>query len=259
VTRITRKFNYTKRVRIPASKIHIEVTRREDGEPAAVLHRIDLSDSGAHPIDQWKNATLIVEARRLRTGSYWREVVGTVDRMLTQSEPISFDLPEFGDEADITFRVKVVDTSKRLLGEADGIGVGHSHPSNHSELIQLVPTDLGEEVWKVDWSETAGPRVLVNKRLPNCSSLLTHDALTRALVLPEIVREVLRRAADSEQTDGWVEDWLSFASRLGHEAPGADEDIDDWVQDVVRSYCGSTKFATGVMKQLKVRESRVAE
>jgi hypothetical protein len=78
------------------------------------------------------------------------------------------------------------------------------------------------------------------------------------LVLPEIVREVLRHAAEN-QTDGWAEDWLLFASRLGHEAPTSDDDVDEWVQDVVHSYCRDIKFVTGVMKQLKVRETRVAE
>src|SRR5205823_2843862 len=108
MTRISRHFNYTHRVRIPASKIHVEIERGEDGKYRGVLKKLDLTEHGRHAEEMWKDAQVVVEARRVSTGSYHRQILGSV--VETQKKPITpIELAEFPDESEIVFRFKVVD------------------------------------------------------------------------------------------------------------------------------------------------------
>ena len=129
-------------------------------------------------------------------------------------------------------------------------------PTDRDPLIYLVPDDLKEEVWRVDWKDPDGPRVLVNKRIPNCRGILTRDAFVRALVLPHIVREVLTMAVGSAEP--WVEKWFEFASKLVHDEPpeaGSEDDVVEmWVNLVVASFAARSNFATLTEQFLSVAE-----
>jgi hypothetical protein len=247
MTRILRRFNYTQRVNIPASKVQIDVVEGEDGRCRGLLRRLDLSDRGRHLEAEWKAARVVIEARRLSTASYCKHDLGSVAEVEKSGAAAAFELKEFADGADIRFRVKVVDGSKKLLGECDNIKSGEEEEAAREPLITLVATELGEELWKVDWVEFDGPRVLVNKRLPNCSGLLTRDPLISGLVMPQIVREVITQVAAAEEgAEPWVEKWVCFAEGLGQELP---DDADDdarvkWIDDVVGAYADNLRLAT---------------
>lgn len=75
MTRISRHFNYTHRVRILASKVHVEVERGEDGRYRGFVKKVDFSEHGRHAEDVWKAANVVVEARRVSTGSYHQQVL----------------------------------------------------------------------------------------------------------------------------------------------------------------------------------------
>lgn len=249
MTRISRHFNYTHRVRILASKVHVEVERGEDGRYRGFVKKVDFSEHGRHAEDVWKAANVVVEARRVSTGSYHQQVLGTVAD-IQQERPISpIELAEFPDDSEIVFRFKVVDADKKLLGEVDNIRAGERSQTEREPLIPLIPTELKEELWKVDNSDEAmGPVVLVNKRLPNASGLLTSDPLVCGLIMPQIVRQVLSLIANSEelQSEPWAVNWISFADRLGHPLPDPpdEEIVQDWVENVVGSFTDSFKLAT---------------
>ena len=248
MTRISRRFNYTQRVRIPATKVHLEVERGEDGQYRGMVKKLDLFDHGRHTENVWQAANVVVEARRVSTGSYHRQALGTVGEVQHRNDIVPIELPEFRDAAEITFRFKVIDDSKKLLGEVDGIRAGERSPTDREPLIYLIPTDLREELWKVDFQDPSGPRVLVNRLLPNPSGLLTRDPLVRGLILPQIVRQVLGAAAASEQqSEQWVANWMAFAGRLGHtDLPTLDDEdaIQEWVDNVVESFTDDLRLAT---------------
>lgn len=260
MTRISRHFNYTHRVRIPASKIHVEVERGDDGKCRAVVKKLDLTDNGRHAEKVWKGASVVVEARRVSTGSYHQQILGTVAET-QQKKPITpIELAEFPDESEIIFRLKVVDADKRLLGEVDGIRTGERVETDREPLIPLFPSDLKEELWRVDTSDEAfGPRVLVNKRLPNASGLLTRDPVVRGLIMPQIVRQVLAVVATTaQQSEPWAANWISFADRLGHsELPEADDDVavQVWVDEVVESFTASLKMASAAETHMRAEEA----
>jgi|SRR5271157_3816928 len=255
MTRISRKFNYTQRVRIPASKVHVEVERGEDGQYRGMVKKLDLFDHGRHTDEVWRAANVVVEARRVSTGSYHWQGLGTVSEIQRRNTIVPIELPEFTDDAEITFRFKVVDGAKKLLGEVDGIRAGECPPTDREPLIDLIPTDLKEELWKVDFEDPSGPRVLVNRRLPNPSGLLMRDPLVRGLILPQIVRQVLSAAAASEhQSEQWVVNWMTFADRLGHTDPPTPDDEDavqEWVDNVVESFTDDKRLATKAEESMR--------
>jgi hypothetical protein len=259
MTRITRKFNYTQRVKIPKSRVHVEVVRGEDGKYRGMVKKLDLFEHGRHSLEAWRAAEVIVEARRVSTGSYHRQSLGAVAEVEESIDPL--DLPEFPDDSEIIFRFKVVDSAKKLLGEVDGIGIGDRAPIDREPLIYLIPTDLKEELWRVDnFHDPFGPQVLVNRRLPNPSGLLTRDPLVRGLVLPQIVRQVLEAAVRTEQqSEQWVLKWMAFAERFGCGDPPDPEGEDDhviqeWVDQVVDSFTDDLKLTTNAEKYMRARD-----
>jgi hypothetical protein len=261
MTRISRHFNYTHRVRIPASKIHVEIERGEDGKNRGIVKKLDLTDHGRHAEQVWNAAHVIVEARRVSMGLYHRQVLGTIAEIRQKNKPITpIELAEFPDESEIVFRFKVVDPDKKLLGEVDGIRTGERADTEREPLIPLIPTDLKEELWRVDTSDEAvGPRVLVNKRLPNASGLLMRDPVLRGLILPQIVRQVLAEVATSDQqSEPWAANWISFADRLGHsELPDAEDDeaVRGWINDVVETFTIGLKMASAAETHMRAEEA----
>jgi hypothetical protein len=260
MARISRHFNYTHRVAIPASKIHIDIERGEDGKHRGIIKKLDLTDYGRHDDAVWNAAHVVVEARRVSMGLYHKQVLGTVADT-QQKKPIAFvDLAEFPDETEIVFRFKIVDPDKKLLGEVDGIRTGERSESEREPLIPLFPTDLKEELWLVDTTDEAfGPKVLVNKRLPNASGLLTQNPVVRGLIMPQIVRQVLAMVVSTDQqSEPWAMGWISFAERLGHPDVPDDEDPDavrNWIDGVVESFTTSLKMASTAEAHMRAEEA----
>lgn len=248
MTRISRHFNYTGRVKIPKSKVHIEVVPADDGRLRGNIKKLDLTDYGRHAEADWKAATVVIEARCTSVEAYSRQVLGTVADLQLNPNIAPIKLDEFPDDGVIIFRLKVIDGLKKLLGEADGIRGGQRPPTDREPLIELISRDLGEELWRIEFDVAVGPQVLVNNRLPNSSSLLIRDPLLRGLILPQIVRQVLEAALDHDQpSDEWVVNWLGFADRYGHsDLPNVDEDgaVEDWIDGVVEAFTDSLTFAT---------------
>jgi hypothetical protein len=106
---------------------------------------------------------------------------------------------------------------------------------------------MGEQVWRVNWSD-GWPVLELNKAEPEIKHLLTADPRFKWLVLPEVLRTILTHILveemdeddDSGETPG--KRWLGFAEVLRPEPPpkAADRDADligDWVNDVVSAFC----------------------
>ena len=246
MTRIVRRFNYTKRTKIARKQVHIDTQVAANGSCVAVVQHLDLSERGQHSEAAWKAAEVFLEARRTTSESWARQPLGTVAELESGGLPKKVVLEGFGDDIGITFRIKVVDQESRLLADGDDLQAGTPQDGDREPLIHLIPADLGEEIWRIDQDDANGPRILINKRLPNYSGLLTRDALVRGIVMPQIVREVLPLVAAAEQqTEPWVQKWSDFAKRLsGEEVPEDPDDVDEWVDEVVRQFTLESKFAT---------------
>jgi hypothetical protein len=91
MTRLLKHFNYTQRVKIPAARVHIDVKQEEDGRCSGIIRRLDLSDHGHHELSEWKTAKVIVEARRLSSGTYCWRPLGSVAAVERAGPGLSFD------------------------------------------------------------------------------------------------------------------------------------------------------------------------
>jgi hypothetical protein len=151
----------------------------------------------------------------------------------------------------------VVGDDAKILAEADHLR-GNGESASQAELIRVLPRDLQELAWTVDWSdENEGPCVHVNRALFDYRTFLTRDAVTCALVLPTVLREVLARLGwdeDARDSD-WGQRWIEFATHQCQASippiDGDQQSIDDWVRDAVHNFSAKHRFASAASEQLR--------
>ena len=233
-----RRFNYTQRKRIERERIEIEIDDLDDAVPPSFTAMLDLD-----PLKLPHNAPLIIEAKRSRSSI--RFDWGTVGNPTPPSNRSLQNVP-----TNPTFRVIVVDPdgSGRLLALADNIRPQRAGAGPES-LLWLEETELGKEVWRLDYGEHENPTMLVNKNIAGISEAVRNDDAFRALVIPEVLRSILTRAVivdECEPDDDaslW-NDWLNFVGDFYdvtlpslsniHDPDSADRM--DWIENAVEAF-----------------------
>lgn len=263
------RFNYTNRLKIDKSSVRISARNSKAGPPNLRIERLDLPAEAlkVHGEAAWLNADVYVEAWRIRTNSHFRKHIGKVSAILKNQNPVfSGLLDSFEDMLGISYRIKVVSTDKKILAQADHLKSAEDTPAGQGELIQVYPDDLGEQVWMLDWSDMdAGPRVLVNKNLPNPADFFTTNPTIKAIVLPHIIRSVLTaivvmRLRGTLENYEWPNAWLGFVGSFFSTSLETESESDvtamAWVDDAIASFCNAHKFFSGMEAQLS---SQLAE
>jgi len=247
-----RQFNYTKRRRIPPSRVRIDVNKRGNEAP-----RFDAKlDLGGLKLPEAAN--VFVEA--YYKASYQRFDFGTVGKL---SPPEKRVLDEVERGSAIFFRVKVVDRADvegRLLAELDDITGSEGGDEGVSRycILPVNFTELGEQVWRVDF--TGSRPVLEVANFAGAEEFVRTDPLFFSLVYPEAVRQVLRHYVvdqsidfepNPETPDGM---WALFVQSFFPEplpADGGDEDAEareDWVEGVVDAFCRKLQVKTKLLQ-----------
>lgn len=238
-----RRLNFTRRRRILREDVDI-VLHQQTSPPTFDAH-LNFERYGFPP-----DAHVFVEAYRQTTVS--RFDFGTVS---VPCQPTSTSLDEFESPAAILFRVRVTATAGRsgvLLGVADRMRPRQPNekPDRRIPLLPPRPDDLGEELWRVEFSSTA-TYLVINNRLPDWKET-ARDPRFRALAFPSAMRRILERILyvdDYTTTDDdqdWHSLWLRFASTLpgsGHVPRNRDE-YDDWIEDAVAAFARRTRLRT---------------
>ena len=241
-----RRFNFTGRRKIPRSRLSILLYAAPDGTPAfdAVL---DLGSLALPP-----EARIHVEAYRR---NYLRRFAcGTVaqprwprGQALDGLDALSF----------VLFRVKVVDGRGRILAVADRILPRRSEEEEAGKryLLPVEFADLGNAIWRLDL-DGEWPSLLLNSRIDPIREIARADESFRALVYPEVVRQILHHIVIVEDhtdpdtdPDDWMSLWLRFAlSLMGRKAlppSGQDEQVvldkGRWIDDAVDAFCASQR------------------
>jgi hypothetical protein len=222
----TRRFNYTKQVRIAQSDVYVSVNAVR---PPTAMIAVSLEEYGLP-----RDAPVVVEAYADWTQS--RFEIGTVGRMLT-SDPLV--LTDFDSADGIRFRVKVLGTgvqSGLILAEADRISpVQEQTAPEGRSFVRVRSADTGHEVWRLRIDE-AGPVVELSDKLPDWRSSIRSDAF-RALVLPSVLRSLLKAAVgvgEEEEAGGWTSDAIRLGRSLARsDAPAHDDAdaLDDWCDE----------------------------
>lgn len=249
-----RRLNYTNRHKIKRDDISIQLRKETDGlffDADLRLASYDLDKVTPQP-------HVYVEAYRGASALWKRFDFG---RAGTIQAPEDRSLDEFGVLEGILFRVKVSAAGDgvlgRLLAEADAIRPrlpGECEEFGYP-LIQHVPADdIGDEIWRVTDFDADLPLLKINNRVPMGVDQFLRDPLSRAVVMPAVMRQVLTRILvyyrdgyDEEDTSSWQTRWLGFASQLpgvsGVPEPEEEdgrlvnvEELERWVDEVVEAF-----------------------
>jgi hypothetical protein len=236
-----RRFNYTNRQRIVRDDV--EITLRVQDSQTTFDARLDLSEYAFPP-----DARVFVEA--YRQTNLVRFDFGTASVL---QSPADRFLTDFDSPVEVLFRVRVTAASGRvgvLLGEADQIKPREpdERPDRRVALLPVVPDDLDEELWRVDFGSNV-TYLLVNKQLADWKETARSPEF-RALVYPAAMRQILDRIlrVDNVTTTEDANDvrslWLRFATLLpgSRSVPRASEDYDEWVEDAVAAFARKARF-----------------
>jgi hypothetical protein len=241
-----RRINSTGRKKISQDKIDLRILSIVPGEPLRAKIGLDL-DSLSLP------ASAVVSVEAYHRSTAMRFECGTVG---TKKIPETLSLNELDQAGGVLFRIKIVDQESqpgKILASADRV-----RPSIEGERVgrkSIFPVDyrdLGQEVWRVEIDDDAGPTLLLNSKIPALMHRINENPLIAGALLPAAFRLVLEHfahnpAEDDEGGAGWKADWRRFCSEgLGVEDDPEDledEDaIDVWVDEAVRRYCETRAF-----------------
>ena len=228
-----RRIHFTGRKRLRSRDIDIKVND-DKTPPTFDIVKLDLDDYGL-PAD----ARVYVDANRQT--SYMRFPCGTVgNRVLPEDRKLTdFVTPEV-----INFRVKVTSAAEprgQLLAESPGMS-----DSRVDSLLPVRPdSDLGEEVFRLDFTDPDGPVMLINERLDEWKAVVAAPYFA-ALVYPGVLRTILARVihveehTDSDDRDDWRSQWLRLAKTYNAPDPPPPVDgaelVDEWIDDVAKAF-----------------------
>jgi hypothetical protein len=249
-----RRINSTGRKKITQDRIDLRILAAVPGEPIRAKLGIDLEALGLPA-----SAGVSVEAYHRSTAM--RFDCGTVGAKKIPDVLLLDDLDQTGG---VLFRIKVVDREVqqgKILASADRVRpLIEGEDVGRRSIFPVQYSDLGQEVWRVDVDDDAGPFLLINSKIPALMHRIHDNPLVAGALLPAAFRIVLAHIAynpseDDEDGTGWKADWKRFCN----ESLGVDDDPDDldddeardaWVDNVVRCYCESRAFAEKVREMI---------
>lgn len=229
----TRKLNYTGCVRIRRSDVQINLDTQSDGPPRF---------SPAWDLDKYEfpgDAQIVVEVQ-----AHWTLMRFGCGSLSEPTVSAALDLTEFETPDGLLFRFKVIGSGAQaglILGEADGIRPAETKEQTEGQsFLAVQPADLGDVAWQLSFAGSE-PLLLVNDRLGDWRSFMRR-ADVRALVIPEVYRQLLREAAsnaaDAESLDAWQTSVLAMVpAGAGARPPYDDSDaVETWIIEAVRIF-----------------------
>ncbi len=233
-----RSINFTNRQRIEKSRIDITILEAVGSEAPTFTAKLDFEGLDLPP-----DARIVISSYRLSFAM--RFDWGTVgnptppeDRRLTET-PVN---PRF--------RVMVLapNGSGRIYAMCDRITPSRGEAGTKSLLWLDEVGHLGQEVWRLDMGD-GSPTLQVNQAIGNISTDARHSGMFRALVIPDVLRSILRHAliegnADPDgETSEW-EDWMEFLQQFdvgplpkpGPEDRREPEETNEWIDRWVDAF-----------------------
>ena len=250
--RVTARINSTARKRIRQQDIVADFRQPEGDRPFAILVALDRTT--------WTfpgTATVVLEVKQ--RSARMRFELGTV------GAPIGdcwLPLERLDPSVPPHIRLKVVDQDQcpgRLLAASRFFvpikEEGKKKDSDRS-ILHIRPYNLEDEVWRVDFSDESPPILSFNQHLASFRERLQAGTLVASLVLPLVVRMVLKeiraRPNDESRENDWQRDWLRWCKSLGvsEEQPTGDLEYEEWEDEVVKAFCRKHEFVKGASRVL---------
>lgn len=252
--RITKRINSTSRKRIPRKDVDIRILTHDECPHPEISVRFHNLTEGRYPRD----ARIVLEA--IQRSVVMRFNCGTI---ADQDVPPVIELDRLDPEASFSFRLKIVEgdsLSGRILGAASHIrAVNQDDKGDDGTLtiLPIVPRKLSDEVWCVEINRDSGPELVLNQRIPGLKERLTKDNILKGMVLPSALRLILKgiwkEIASCEQ-GSWQNNWNLFCKSLGMEEfpeeSDDDEEIESWMNDIVKKFCRKHDFVNMALRSL---------
>lgn len=262
------RFNFTGRKRVLEAEAQIHVIK--DVTPLKVRLEQTFSSSGRHFYDN--NDIVMLEA--IRRTKLRRFFLGTVGEL--QKNTIA-EFPDFPDGKEVYYRLRIVDpVTHKLKGLAKTLKDADKEqkPTDLEPLLPVAlsqPNDgLGNRFWMVR-CDGASPELIISSKKFDDNYESVKSPEFRALVLPEVLREVLTYAfIHSASSSGsfppeWAEKWETFVTvNLGvGDGPEPPTDrLDDnyiqktlqWIDDAVRKFADYSRLSDIFIKNLTITE-----
>ncbi|MDE0393283.1 MAG: hypothetical protein OYK82_00745 [Gammaproteobacteria bacterium] len=250
--RVTARVNSTNRKRIRRQDVQADFRQPQGDLPFGILVTLDRT--------AWRfpgTATIVLEVRQRAIRA--RFELGTVMAPVTDTW-LSLESMDPGIPPQI--RLKVVDQEEwpgRLLAASRFFVPIKDEPTDgdvDSPILHIRPWSLGDEIWRIEFSDDSPPVLLYNDRLFGLKERLQAGALVTSLVLPVVLRDVLReirgRPVSGDDDRDWQTDWLNFCKWLGvsDDLPQDDQDYAEWEEGVLRAFCRKHDLVKGANRVL---------
>lgn len=262
MARVQRRFSFTDRISIAESSVSARTFITGDGEVGLQIDAIDFPAGAERSRNKavWPSARVICKARDRRTDSYYNEDIGSVAEVLARSNGVhTAILPGFRSLAGIKLSIRVIDPqTKRLITSIDDFSADNDNDQDREELFEVVPEDIGEEVWKVDWTGDS-PILVVDTQI---AEEMLKSPLFAACVLPNAFREVLAKAAagfDNDDGPGWESKFVRFAEMLSGPRPDEPEAdspaVAGWIEKSVAAFAKKNAFKSKLLNQIAIERN----
>ncbi len=236
-----RRFNYTGRKQI--IKEHAKVALKNTDDERTYFE-IEL-ELGSYNFP--READVRVEAWRSNAVQRWS--FGTVANplQLSQEHRTLQNVPHTAQ-----FKVVVVapDDSGLLFGKSNAIRpISAKH--SKSLLPVEIASDLGQEVWRLDFGDSDQVVLQINSNITDLERIIAKEPSFRSLIMPEVFRSVLQHAILIDNTslededDQWHE-WITLAKHyLGSKTSPEISTLSseearnkalNWVEEVVQAF-----------------------
>ena len=262
------RFNFTGRKRIPEAEAQIHVIKEDVTHLKVVLEQT-FTSSGRNIYDG--NDIVLLEA--IRRTKLRRCSLGTVGEL--QKDTIAV-FPDFPNGKEVYYRLRIVDpVTHKLKGLAKTLKDAdrEQKPTDVESLLPVALSqsedELGNLFWKVKFESEEPILIITSKKFNSYEPVKSPEF--RALVLPEVLREVLVYAfIHSASSSGsfppeWAEKWETFVSvnlGIGGGPEPPPNGLDDnyiqktlqWIDDAVRSFADKYQLSTISIKGLTTPE-----
>ena len=255
------RFNFTGRKRVLEADAKIHVVK--DANPLKVVLEQTFSLRNLY------DANDIVLLEAIRRTKLRRYNLGTVGEL---QQNVIAEFPGFSDGEEVHYRLRIVDpTTHKLNGLAKKLHDADKtqKPTDLESLLPVAfsqPSDgLGNRFWMVNYDNSGPVLIISSKKFGSHEPVRSPEF--KALVLPEVLREVLTYAFIHSALEGypeWAENWKTFvAVNLGvggcPEEPrtlddGYIRDVSQWIDDAVRAFADYTNISAISIKNLTVTE-----
>lgn len=252
------RFNFTGRKRVLEAEAKVHVVK--DAKPLKVVLEQTFSGKNIYSPDD------IVMLEAIRRTKLRRFPLGTVGSLQRETRA---EFPDFADGKEVYYQLRIVDPATHVLKGLAKTLKDADKEQKPSDMDPLLPValsqdddNMGSRFWKVRLEQHSDPVLVISIKKFN-SYEPVKSAEFKALVLPEVLRQVLTYAfilsAPSGGFPEWAEKWRTFVGinlGVGGCPSSAPDNVDEsyitetsqWIDDAVRAFADHFNLSAVTIK-----------